>query len=97
MTKPTCLYRHYDKDDRLLYIGISLSAYARLSQHKEHSEWAKTAVKMTTEYFDNKSDALNAERAAIVNEKPLFNVVHSNSNLGVAALSKNAEHTRAGG
>lgn len=89
MTKPTQLYRHYDKDDNLLYVGISLSAYERLSQHNIHSEWAKTAVKMTTERFDNKTSALNAERVAIVTEKPLFNIVHSNSNLGVGALSEN--------
>ena len=44
MTKQTCLYRHYDKDDKLLYVGISISAYTRLSQHKINSKWASTAV-----------------------------------------------------
>jgi len=79
MTKPTCLYRHYDKDDNLLYVGISLSAYTRLSQHKSNSEWAATAVKMTTEPFNSRVDALEAEKKAIINEKPLFNVVHNHN------------------
>jgi len=80
MTKPTQLYRHYDKDDNLLYVGISLSAYARLSQHKLHSEWAKESAKMTIENFNNRNDALRAEKNAIEIEKPRFNLLH-NKNL----------------
>jgi len=77
MSKPTHLYRHYDKDDNLLYVGISLSAYARLSQHILISEWAGISVKMTIEHFSNRQDALDAERIAIAIEKPIFNVIHN--------------------
>ena len=88
MSKPTSLYRHYNKDDQLLYIGVSLSAYARLSQHKANSEWAKSSVKMTTETFDNREDALKAEKNAIINECPLFNVTHKIQEVDVEIANK---------
>jgi predicted GIY-YIG superfamily endonuclease len=71
----TALYRHFDKKDKLLYVGISLSAIHRLTQHKNSSDWTKEAVRMETEWFDSKSDALTAEREAIVKENPCHNVL----------------------
>ncbi len=75
--KNTELYRHYDKDYILLYIGISLSAVNRLKQHKSTSKWIDRAVYMETQRFETRSDALIAEKAAIRNEEPLFNIVHN--------------------
>ena len=70
----TALYRHFDKDENLLYVGVSLSAMHRLSQHKRSSIWAGDAVKMTTEYFDDRALALEAEKQAIKAERPIYNV-----------------------
>ena len=37
---PGCqLYRHFDCDGVLLYVGISLSTVARLCEHKHSSKW----------------------------------------------------------
>jgi predicted GIY-YIG superfamily endonuclease len=33
------IYRHYDKDGNLLYVGISLSVISRIMQHKNGSHW----------------------------------------------------------
>jgi len=71
------LYRHYDKNDALLYVGISLSSIARMVQHKQKADWTGDAVKMTTEWLDSREEALEAEKIAIKEESPLYNIVHN--------------------
>lgn len=78
MNKKTALYRHYNKDGVLLYVGISLSAVARLSQHNHKSCWAHEIVNMTTEWLGSRPEALIAEKKAIKEEKPLHNIAHNN-------------------
>jgi hypothetical protein len=73
----THLYRHFDDKGQLLYVGISLSAFTRLSQHKTSSTWANDALYMKTESFDNKELALAAENKAIETEYPKFNKYHN--------------------
>ena len=73
----TALYRHFDKDKNLLYVGISYNAFARLAQHEFSSTWAGLSVRMEIEYFDTRAIAMNAERMAIINEKPIHNLVHN--------------------
>ena len=67
------LYRHFDKDGALLYIGISFSAVVRLAQHKEHAHWFDKIAKVEVLNYATKQDALEAERHAIETEKPLYN------------------------
>lgn len=68
----TQLYRHFDGDGNLLYVGISLSAIARLGQHKT-SHWFNQIATVTIEKFDSRDDALDAEFLAIKTENPLHN------------------------
>lgn len=70
----TALYRHFDADGKLLYVGVSLSAVHRLSQHRDHSHWFRRIAKMTTEWYPSRSEALDAERMAVRNEHPECNV-----------------------
>jgi prophage antirepressor-like protein len=76
----TALYRHYDIDNQLLYIGISISPSNRFEGHKNTSEWAFDSVRMDTQWFDSKEEALAAENIAIKNEHPKFNKIHSKIN-----------------
>ena len=76
----TALYRHWDEEGDLLYIGISLSAVARLAQHSQKSHWHNQIANMTVEWFDSRADALNAEREAIQSERPKFNKKHNAAN-----------------
>jgi excinuclease UvrABC nuclease subunit len=69
-----CLYRHFDKDGQVLYVGISLSAIQRLAQHREVSFWFDDIAKITIERFQSRQDALKAERDAIQAENPKHNV-----------------------
>jgi hypothetical protein len=88
----TALYRHFNAAGDLLYIGISLSAVERLSAHMATSKWAGEIATVKIEYFDNRGLALNAERVAIISEKPIFNIIHSSeavaANDNVAPLTK---------
>jgi predicted GIY-YIG superfamily endonuclease len=68
------LYRHFDKDGILLYVGISLNHMARLGQHKAASSWFEKIATVTIEQFETRPEALRAETNAIVNEKPLHNI-----------------------
>lgn len=70
----TALYRHFDANDRLLYVGISLSAVQRLAQHRNGAHWFKKIVSVTIEWFPSREAAIGAEAAAIQLEKPMHNI-----------------------
>ena len=70
----TQLYRHFDADRKLLYVGISLSTFARLSQHKDHSPWFEKVATVSIEHFETREGAMAAERKAIKTESPQFNI-----------------------
>ena len=70
----TCaLYRHYDWEGTLLYVGISLNAVARLSSHRR-SGWFYQIRIVKVEHFASRQGALRAEDIAIKNEKPKYNI-----------------------
>jgi hypothetical protein len=72
------LYRFYDRDGGLLYIGISLHAAQRASQHRHGQPWWPEVARMDVESVSgDRADAEAAERAAILAEKPRYNVVHN--------------------
>jgi len=77
MTARTALYRHFNKDGELLYVGISLRAAERLRQHIDGSCWRYEIASVTVEWFDTRDAALDAERLAIKSEAPIFNKTHS--------------------
>jgi hypothetical protein len=70
---PTALYRWYDADDLLLYVGITSSFSTRQSRHAQKSSWSEFAVRSAVERFPTRKAALAAEVAAIEAEAPLFN------------------------
>lgn len=72
----TSLYRHFNSAGELLYVGVSLSALNRLGQHADHSEWFKAISRVSIEHFETRHQALEAERCAIIKERPKHNIVH---------------------
>lgn len=68
------MYRHYDSEDNLLYIGISINAVNRLNQHQKHSNWYKLIAKMTIENYASREELEKAEVVAIQEENPAHNV-----------------------
>jgi len=69
------LYRFFDADDGLLYVGISVNVWARFSQHRQDSAFFPEAATVTMQRgFASSFELLAAETAAIRAEKPRFNV-----------------------
>lgn len=75
------LYRFYDADDALLYVGISLNAATRASQHRKDKSWWPDVTRMEIEHLatDIRSEAEAYERSVIVAESPRYNIVHNAS------------------
>lgn len=74
---PTDLYRYYDHDGRLIYVGISKSAVVRAMQHEHTAHWWDAWVNMTRERHPDRHAAIAAERQAIIDERPLCNIAHA--------------------
>lgn len=69
----TALYRMFDKDDHLLYVGISFDPRMRSRQHAKQSKWWHLVTLREIEWFPSREEAATAERAAIRDETPRFN------------------------
>jgi hypothetical protein len=76
---PEALYRWFDWDDRLLYVGITRTLAARQEAHAKASSWSRFAVNCTVERYPNRDAVELAERYAIEEERPLFNHVHNDT------------------
>ena len=73
MWKPNSVYRHYNAEGALLYIGCSINPFMRLRSHEIASVWAVDIVRVEIERFPSSDAALDAECLAIRNEGPRFN------------------------
>jgi predicted GIY-YIG superfamily endonuclease len=69
------LYRVYDADGNLLYVGASVDAFTRLDQHRnEHQPWWPSARTFTVTRYANGWTARYLEAVAIRDEEPIWNV-----------------------
>lgn len=92
----TALYRHFDADGDLLYVGISVNPFARASQHRNAAEWFGEVSRIEIEWLASKSAARKAEARAVINERPKFNIMMSSgrevanfaNEIGIDALAK---------
>lgn len=73
---PTTLYRLFDEDNRLLYVGISASRLGarRFGQHSQKKEWWQEIATATLEHYASREVALDKERDAIRSESPIHNI-----------------------
>lgn len=74
---PTTLYRHWASDGSLLYVGISRNESARRQAHRAESVWFPLVDRITLEEYATRRAAEAAERHAIINEQPQFNIIHA--------------------
>ena len=73
LTLPVAVYRFFDADDGLLYVGISDSLGTRFGAHRNTAWWPK-AVRNTVQWYDTRAQALAAEYKAITTESPQYNI-----------------------
>ena len=71
--RTTCLYRHFDCHGTLLYVGISVTVFSRIAQHRTGSHWANDICRIDVQRYPSWVDAYSAETEAIRKEKPLHN------------------------
>lgn len=72
----TTLYRFFNGGE-LLYVGITNCVPRRMDEHGESKPWFMNATRITLEHFASRGDAEAAELAAIITEKPRYNVRHT--------------------
>lgn len=71
----TSLYRYFDAQDRLLYVGASHHPFRRETQHESTRDMGDVRY-VELEWFHSREAALKAEAVAIRRERPLWNEVH---------------------
>lgn len=69
----TALYRHFDADGSLLYVGVSLHSMRRLAQHMSGSEWHHQIAAVQIQWLPTRAAAFAAEAIAIAREMPVWN------------------------
>lgn len=74
MDKVTHVYRLYDEDGALLYVGISNQVRRRVMHHRSHKPWGHLVAGATIERFMCRADAQAAEWEAIQRENPKHNI-----------------------
>lgn len=70
----TALYRHFDVEGRLLYVGITGRPTHRISAHMSKSPWEPEIERMDVRFFATRDGALAAEAIAIRDEAPIHNI-----------------------
>ncbi len=68
------VYRMFDADGRLLYVGLTARGAQRIAEHSGNSQWWSFVASITVEHFDRKTAARRAEHEAIQDEAPLYNI-----------------------
>lgn len=72
---PTTLYRLYDADGVVLYIGIAGNPGKRFEQHAKDKAWWSQVSTIRLDHYAGRALALAAETAAIRSERPRHNIV----------------------
>lgn len=71
------VYRFYDSNGTLLYVGVSRTPLKRWEQHQNTKEWFPDVAVITRSIYPDKASAYEAERRAIIDEVPEYNIVHN--------------------
>ena len=74
------LYRFFDKENNLLYIGISINAYNRYKGHLATKTWMDGVANITLQGYNSRAEVEAAEIEAIRSENPKYNRIRYNKN-----------------
>ena len=70
----TAVYRLYDEQERLLYVGISWNPFRRWAYHQSKTRWFVGTRYAEVEVYLSRRNSLAVEREAIATESPMWNV-----------------------
>ena len=68
------LYRFYDAEGALLYVGITKFFEPRLKQHYKNAEWFFETASVKLEHYKTRQEVERAETQAIESESPRYNI-----------------------
>jgi hypothetical protein len=95
---PTAVYRFFDADGRLLYVGMTNNLRSRWTAHAAEKPWWPEVASQSATWFGTRTEAAAAESAALKTENPVHNV-HSTprhgENLSHAIKAKRERMRRA--
>ena len=74
--RPTTVYRAFDAQDRLLYVGCTTRWTDRLMQHAGKTWWRDVA-RVTLVHFEDHQEGLRAEGRAQEDENPVYNIIRN--------------------
>lgn len=74
---PTSVYRYYDRDGVLLYVGITSRGPERNREHFKSKEWWRFVFRQDVSHYASRREAEEHERNLIQRYQPPFNVVHN--------------------
>lgn len=69
----TTVYRYYDSDGRLLYIGVTKNLIGRQEDHNQTRPWWPEVASASFIHFDTRQEALDHETAMIGIQWPKYN------------------------
>lgn len=72
-TEGVLLYKFFDRDYGLLYVGVTCTPTTRWQAHKNRAEWWPQVAWVEVERHPHNNAALNAERLSIRQDRPRFN------------------------
>lgn len=67
------VYRCYDADDQLLYVGVTTDMRQRHTEHAGQKEWYSEVARIETEEFDSGDEAAEREMVLLTHERPRYN------------------------
>lgn len=75
--EPHFLYRVFDDEHALLYVGCTVDPQRRFAEHRSRAPWFARADHVEWEAHPNRIAARRAERETIRREEPEHNLVES--------------------
>jgi len=85
-TTPTAVYKHYDIDDNLIYVGIASDVTVRQTAHFKTSEWQQEIQNVSVEWHHSRLRAEIREILLIKAFRPKYNKVHNNDTWAELAI-----------
>jgi excinuclease UvrABC nuclease subunit len=74
--KRTYVYRLFDNEGRLIYVGCSHDPESRIYMHRHKAWWAPQIDRIKLKVFPDRQAAIEAEAKAIKEENPRWNINH---------------------
>lgn len=71
--RPCTLYRAYDADGQLLYVGITETGTSRMDSHRLASEWWPQVARIELDHYPDRACARSVEAAVIDFWHPPYN------------------------